>query len=94
MPKHTKQYNVSIPEDQHNKIIEYLETNKDTLTKLGIRTRAQLVSALIEHGIEGLLIFTSPFYQPIVLLGFHHYGSLKTCGSGHVPKPLCHREIL
>lgn len=52
MPK-TKQINVSIPEEIDAKITERITRNKEIYKRMGLRTRAQIVSAILENGIVG-----------------------------------------
>jgi hypothetical protein len=52
MPK-KKQINVSIPDQINYKIEQYLRDNEAVLNRMGIRSKAQLVSAILENGMIG-----------------------------------------
>jgi hypothetical protein len=48
-----KQINVSIPEAINEGIEDYLKDNEVILKRLGIRSKAQLVAAILENGMLG-----------------------------------------
>lgn len=52
LPK-KKQINVSIPEMVNEKIDRYISENKLTLERMGLRSKAQVVAAILENGMIG-----------------------------------------